>query len=131
MGAGGCILYLLHADKLWLEAGLERAQKDALVQRLPLAVVTCVEPEAFNTKLPYLQQLEKTLDSHNLPLIVLIGTQAATLPSLVKHARPVQVYGQGSGAGNVALTRHPYAWPGVVIKTKELKVIVDNKNYMC
>lgn len=133
MSAIGCILYLIPAERLWIDAKLEKAQQHALEQRLPLAVITCILPKQYGGKLPMLQALETQLSRYQLPLIVLIGTEAATLPSLVKHAKPVHVYGHGGDAAGkrVTLQPHPYAWPGVVIKTGELKKIVDKNDYMC
>lgn len=133
MATEGSILYLLSADRLWLDSRLEEAQADAIKRQLPLAAVVCVKPEHYTEKLPQLQHIEMQLEKHGLPLIVLIGTEAATLPSLVKHARPAYVYGHGSETIGrpVKLARHPYAWPGVVIKTGELKQIVDKNTFMC
>lgn len=120
-------------DRPWLDAKFETAQLDALKRKLPLAAVVCIEPEQYSGKLPYLQAIEKKLGEYGLPLIVLIGSEAKTLPSLVKHSRPTYVYGHGGGGagGTVKLQNHPYKWPGIVIKTNELKIIVDKKDYMC
>lgn len=120
-------------DRPWLDAKFEIAQQDALKRKLPLAVVICIEPEHYGDKLPYLQAIEKKLGEHGLPLIVLIGSEAKTLPALVKHSKPVHVYGHGGGMAGAAvkLQNYPYKWPGIVIKTSELKIIVDKKDYMC
>jgi hypothetical protein len=129
----GCILYLLPADKLWLDGKLERAQRHALKEQLPLAAVTCIIPELYQEKLPSLQTLEGMLGRYNLPFLVLIGSEAETLPTLVKHVRPVHVYGHGGGRENIAdkLQNHPYEWPGTVINTEQLKKMVDKNNHMC
>lgn len=121
------------SDQLWLDAKLEKAQQHALEQKIPLAAVTCILPDEYDQKLPNLRVLEVTLNRYDLPLIVLIGTEAATLPSLVKHTKPVYVYGHGGGtaAKQVDLKPHPYMWPGIVIKTNELKKIVDKDAYLC
>jgi hypothetical protein len=131
--ANACVLYLMPSDRLWLDAKLETAQQDALKQRLPLATVTCIVPEDYIQKLQQLHVIESQLEKYNIPLIVLIGTEATTLPSLVKHSKPVHVYGHGSErAGKpVSLQPHPHKWPGIVIKTDELKKIVDKDAYMC
>ena len=119
------------ADRVWLDAGFERAQADALKKRLPLAAVTCIPADIYTERLPMLQKLESTLEPYSVPLITLIGTEAATLPSLVKHARPVHVYGHKAEGEMVKIVSHPYKWPGIVIKTDELKKIVDKNEYMC
>lgn len=121
------------SDQLWLDAKLEAAQQHALKEKIPLATVACILPEEYDQKLPNLLATEVLLSRYNLPLITLIGTEASTLPSLVKHTKPVHVYGHGGGlAGKrVDLKPHPYEWPGIVIKTDELKKIVDKNNYMC
>lgn len=133
MKGEGCVLYLIPSDRLWLDAKLEKAQRHALEQKVPLAAVTCILPDEYNYKLPSLQALELALHRYELPLIVLIGTEAATLPSLVKHTKPLHVYGHGGepAGKRVDLRPHPYKWPGIVIKTDELKKIVDRDAYMC
>lgn len=121
------------SEGLWLDPKFTVAQADALKQKLPLAAVTCIEPGEYSTKLTQLLILEKQLEKHEIPLIVLVGTEAATLPSLVKHTQPVYVYGHGGeGPGNsLVIKTHPYKWPGIVIKVKELAKIVDKNEYMC
>ena len=132
MSMGGCILYLMPADRLYFDAKLEVAQQHALDEKLPLAAVTCVPPEQYVGSFMELKMLEMALAQKGIPLITLVGTEAATLPSLVKHTKPVHVYGQGDApAGQASLQSHPYKWPGVVIKTEELKKIVDKNEYMC
>lgn len=128
----GCILYLIPSDQLYFDAKLEEAQRHALGMKLPLAAVTCMPPERYTDSFIELKMLETALAQKGVPLITLVGTEAATLPSLVKHTKPVHVYGQGDGlAGRANLQEHPYKWPGVVIKTEELKKIVDKNEYMC
>lgn len=133
MKGEGCVLYLMPSDQLWLDAKLEKAQQHALEQKAPLATVACILPDEYSQKLPSLKALEVALDRYQLPLIVLIGTEAATLPSLVRHTKPLHVYGHGGGpaGGRINLRHHPYKWPGIVIKTDELKKIVDKDAYMC
>lgn len=133
MAGEGCILYLLPSDQLWCDPKLSVAQQHALKLKTPLAAVTCVLPDTYGEKLPSLRILEATLDRYQIPLIVLIGTEAATLPSLVKHTKPVHVYGHGGepAGKSVDLKPHPYKWPGIVIRIDELKKIVDKEAYMC
>lgn len=129
----GCIIYLMPADKLWLDAKLEKAQQHALDEKVPLAVAACILPDEYDEKLVMLQMVEMQLAKHNIPLITLIGTEQGTLPPLVKHSQPIHVYGHGGGllGGGIELQDHPYKWPGIVINAKELKKIVDKKAYMC
>ena len=133
MTASGCVLYVIAPGRLSLDIQFEHAQTDALERKLPFAVVACVPAIDYTHKLKQLQAIEKTLAAYDIPLIVLVGEETTVISSIIKHANPVKVYGQSieSDQTEIKIYHHPFEWPGIVIKTDELKKIVDKNEYMC
>lgn len=126
MSAQGCIIYLLPSDMLWLDAKLEGAQRHALKEKLPLAVVSCLTAKEYNEHRPVLLALEATLSRYNMPFIVLLGKEKEVLADFVKTTRPAYVYGHGGAqAGRVKLVEHPHKWMSATLPINELQKLID------
>lgn len=101
------------------------AQKHALVKKLPITVVFCLDPATgINTSIYYkplftkLQKVESYLANLNIPLMIIIGNPKEKLDAVIHHTKPDKVYyGNSSLSGLNSLKQlviHPYDWPGTV-----------------
>lgn len=116
---------------LWLDSKLEKAQRHALESKVPIAVVTCLRPDAYADKRLLLASLEAVLAPYDIPLVTLIGSEAEALPAFVKNTRPLHVYGHGGGnPGPVRLDIHPYTWVDSVIPVAQLQKLIDKNTVM-
>lgn len=119
--ASSCILFVQRSTEVDVSA-ITHAQQAAITERLPLAVIYCLE-EWEDFVLKKLSAAENALASCNIPLIILLGPAAKTLNGIIHHTRPLEVFYEESPPDNVSmgtLTRHPYPWTGRVISIAEL-----------
>ncbi len=129
-GKGESVLYIMSRDQRVADNfGLLRAQQYALEHRLPLAVVFCLRAvtgrakEHYEWMLTGLKGIEKTLNAHNLPFMLLVGNPTEKFAALVHHVRPAAIF----------FDQHPYA--GVQLLKKKLAAnatchveVVDSHN---
>lgn len=99
---------------------IEDAQQAAVAADVPFCIVYCMEvwgPSVLEQLMP----TETVLATLNIPLIVLVGPAKATLAGFMHHTNPLQQFG-GSlpDPMSLKLSKHPVAWPGVVIPIQEL-----------
>lgn len=99
-GNGGqCVLYIMRRDqRVAHNHALLAAQKIALDNQLPLAVVFCLQPatkwrsrEQYKFMLEGLKQIEHTLQKYDIPLIMLLGDPKETLSAIAHHTKPHSV----------------------------------------
>lgn len=98
-GTGNCVLYVMRRDqRVSYNHALLVAQQIALTEKLPLAVVFCLQPhtlrrshEQYDFMLKGLAKVEKKLAEHNVPLLTLIGQPQDSLAALVHHTSPHSV----------------------------------------
>lgn len=98
--SGECVLYVMSRDqRVHCNHALLAAQKHALAQNLPLAVVFCLyartgyrAKEQYEFMIGGLRSLEQHLTEYNIPFMMLIGKPHETLSALFGHAKPSAVY---------------------------------------
>ncbi len=97
---GKCVLYVMSRDqRVQDNIALVSAQKHALSENLPFAVVFCLQPktgvrsrEHYEFMLNGLKQVENDLKQLEIPFIMLVGPSYERLAGLFHHVRPVAVY---------------------------------------
>ncbi len=135
MASEGSILYVMLADANadpFKDQAFGRAQSQALADKLPLAVIYCLQKqpaktwESYQKDLDQLQATETKLGKNNIPLLLLIGPKKDNLLAVFHHLKPENVY-YGKSADrsiNQKPIPHPYDWPGLVQKVDSLKETV-------
>lgn len=97
--SGKCVLYVMSRDqRVEDNHALLFAQKIALKQGLPLAVVFCLKPDVKNRSKEHYQwmidgliKVEKRLEKVSIPFLMLIGSPHDTLPGIIHHTNPSSV----------------------------------------
>lgn len=124
-----CIIYQLTDPKTFEANSLAPAQQLAIKHDLPLAVVYCLE-KWDNLATNQLNRVEADLQPFDIPLITLVGELNKVFQGFVGHTQPMQIFHQGAGSTG-KLTKHPIAWPGVVLSTNQLDKLAQAGQLAC
>ncbi len=127
-----CVVYVLtkYFENNW-PGDLAVAQQKALNNKLPLAVVYCLE-QWNDHELDELRPVETDLADLGIPLIVLIGEAKATLNGFIHHTNPSHLAKYDSNyQDDGRLISHPISWPGVVIKINQLEELHAKGKLAC
>jgi len=110
------------------------AQNFALEQKLPLAVVYCLEEQNPVRQVELLggfRELETSLQKYNIPMMVLIGERDKVLPWMGGHVKPVRIFTEADTPEQGRLQKHPITWPGRVMTIAELQAMVSGDQSYC
>lgn len=135
-GRVGSVVYRMEPGDRDVEEGiLSYAQSVAIEQRLPLAVVFCLdESEQSEPPLMILDQLrglEKKLAVVHVPLMVLVGDSAQRFEWFSGYVKPARVVTRRSPQRAQPPTSHPHPWPGTVITVDELMAMIEKGQISC
>lgn len=130
----GSVLFVIESSDI-IEASFAEAQRFAVHEQLPFAVVYCVEETDPVEQLRHISRfhdLESFLKPYAIPLMILIGARDTVLPWMSGHVKPVRVFTEKSTIGmDAKLQIHPIAWPGRVMTVAELEALVSGNDAYC
>lgn len=131
--ATGSVLYVTQSTDV-NGAAFVPAQKFAIDQQLPFAVVYCMEQEDADEQMKILAQfrpLESFLQQYSIPFMVLIGQRDKVLPWMSGHVSPKRIFTADDGLEQADLQKHPVIWPGRVMTIAELQAMISGDQSYC